>query len=153
MLNYFRQHPLRKSLWLIVLFASILTQAQNIFACELMDSGPQTKCCCDEDMSKGCPMGGGCDTDIPDGVTLTGCCDVSTNINVGLQDVAVVADSHHNKQVTSLDAPQPPPVILTNIELFIPLSNDSNALFGTDLALSLSSPGTHTYLITNRFRI
>jgi len=95
-------------------------------------------------------MGGGCDSL---GVeSQSGCCDISTNINVGLQDVAV-ADSHHSKQVLSLDAAQPPPVILTTNEILLPLPSASLAVDINDIYLALSSPGTHTYLITNRFRI
>jgi hypothetical protein len=150
MLDYIRQHPLRKGLWLIVLLGSLITQTQSLFACELMDNGPQTKCCCDEGMDKGCPMGGGCDT--TDAGIVSGCCDISTKTNVGLQDVAV-ADSHHSKQVLLLDAPQPPPVVLTTNEILIPLPDATNALVIYDAFLSFSSPGTHTYLVTRRFRI
>lgn len=149
-LNYFRHHPLRKGLWLIILFGSLLSQTQNLFACDLMDSGPQTTCCCDEDMGNGCPMGGGCDTS--DSGLVTGCCEVSTQVDVGLQDVAMT-DSHHNKQVLSLDAPQPPPAIIITSEFLLPLSDLADKLAVNDFSISVPSPGTHTYLVTNRFRI
>ena len=154
MLNYFRQHPLRKSLWLIVLLGSLLTQTQTLFACELMGGGPATTCCCDEDMSNGCPMSkngaGGCE--MPDNGIPTGCCDVSTDISVGLPDVAV-ADSHHFKQVLALDAPQPPPALIFATDLSVQVSVHSVKITVNDFSSSVSSPGTHTYLVTNRFRI
>jgi len=151
MLTYFRQHSLRKSLWLIVLLGSLFTQTQTLFACELMDGEPSTKCCCDEDMSKGCPMGGGCET--PDNSMPAGCCDISADISVGLADVAVAADAHHIKQILPLDAPQPPPALPVASDLSRLFSDHSGTFVTDDVSLSVHSPGTHTYLVTNRFRI
>ncbi|HED17706.1 MAG TPA: hypothetical protein ENI64_12950 [Gammaproteobacteria bacterium] len=115
-----------------------------------MDTGPQSKCCCDEDMSKGCPMGGGCDTTANN--VFVGCCDISTHVDIGLQDVAM-ADTHHSKQVLSLDAPQPPPAIITAYELSLPIIDVSVTLSISDFSLPGPTPGTDTYLVTNRFRI
>lgn len=150
MLTYFRQHPLRQSLWLIVLLGSLFTQTQTLFACELMGSEPTTKCCCDEDVSNGCPMGGGCES--PDNSMPTGCCNVSTDISVGLSDVAV-ADTHHKKLILALDAPQPPPALILATDLTILLSDASDKFIIERLSFSIPSPGTRTYLVTNRFRI
>ncbi len=150
MFNHFRHHPLRKGLWLIVLLGSLLTQTQSLFACDLMDSSPNTTCCCDENMNDGCPMGGGCD--LSDSDILSGCCDVSTQVDVGLQNI-VVSDSHQGKQVLTLDAPQPPPAILSTNELLFSISNASSALFVSSKSLSFLSPDTPLYRVTNRFRI
>ncbi|VAW69466.1 hypothetical protein MNBD_GAMMA09-1997 [hydrothermal vent metagenome] len=149
MLNYFRHHPLRKSLWLIVLFSSLLIQSQNLFACEMMDNGVKTTCCCD-DASNSCPMGGGCETS--QNTKMSGCCDVSTQINVGLQDI-VVADAHHSKQILSLDAPQPPPAIIIEYQVSVPLQGVTRNLNYKDFQYSTAFSGTGIYTRTNRFRI
>ncbi len=150
MLNYFRHHSLRKSLWLIILFGSLFIQSQNLFACNLMDNGPQTSCCCDEDMSNGCPMGGGCTTS-DDGV-FSGCCDTSTVVDAGLQDLTI-SDSNHSKQVQSLDAPQPPPVLILTTHLLLPLTQVNNNIPINYFTRPEPTSGTSTYQITNRFRI
>ncbi|MFV1993006.1 MAG: hypothetical protein ACC635_03810 [Acidiferrobacterales bacterium] len=149
MLNYFRKHSLRKSLWLIILFGSLLTQAQNLYACDLTDSGLQSTCCCDKDMDKGCSMGGGCDVSAE--VTLSGCCEVSTMVDVGLQDVAR-ADSLNDKLVLLLDAPQPPPAIITS-KIILPLRIISESSVASNLFSIDPLTGTHTYLVTQRFRV
>jgi len=149
MLSFFRQHPLRKSLWLVILFSSLLTHTQNLFACDLMDNGPQTTCCCDEDMSKGCSMGGGCDTS--DNNITSGCCDVSIDVNTGLQDVATA--THFSKQILSLDAPQPPPAIIISNEFLLPVSNNPVTFAVRDYSQHVPSSGSLIYLVTSRFRI
>ncbi len=149
MLNYFRQHNLRKGLWLIILFGSLLTQAQNLYACDLIDDGLQTACCCDKNMDKGCSMGGGCDASA-EGL-LTGCCEVSTTVDVGLQDVAR-ADSLNHKLVLLLDAPQPPPAIITS-KIILPLRIISLSAVTSDQSSINPTPGNHTYLVTQRIRV
>jgi len=150
MLIYFRHHTLRKGLWLIVLFASLLTQTQSLFACELMASGPQTTCCCDDNMGNGCQMGGGCE--IPETGNITGCCDVSTDITVGL-DNTTVGDPHYYKPLLTLDTVQSLVLLISSAELSTPASYVSSKFATHDFALSVPPPGTHTYLVTNRFRI
>lgn len=152
MLNKFRQHFLRKSLWLVVLFGSLAMQSENLFACGLMDSGPQTTCCCDQDMDKGCLMGGGCDTADNDVVLSTGCCEISTQVNVGLQTLAV-PDSHQNLQVAVLEAPQPPPAPVALIPTAYNSARTIHSLNKTGFTSALPSYGSLTYLITQRFRI
>ncbi|VAW90749.1 hypothetical protein MNBD_GAMMA21-1827 [hydrothermal vent metagenome] len=154
MLNYLRHHILRKSLWLMVLLGSLLTQTQNLYACELMGGDPQATCCCVEDMSKGCPMSidGGAGCEIPDSGMRTGCCDVSTDISVGLADAALT-DTHHYKQLLALDVPQPPLALIPIPDFTIPSSDVFDKFSVYEFALSERPLGTHTYLITSRFRI
>jgi len=95
-------------------------------------------------------MGGGCES--PDNGMPTGCCDISADISVGLADVAV-ADTYHKKQVSTLDAPQPPPALPVASDVSNLFSDYSGTFVVKDLSLSVPSPGTHTYLVTNRFRI
>ena len=149
MLNFFRQHTLRKSLWLIILFGSLLTQAQNLYACDLTDSGLQSACCCDKDMDKGCSMGGGCEASA-EGM-LTGCCEVNTMVDVGIQDVAR-ADSLNDKMVLLLDAPQPPPAIITS-KIILPLLIISQSSVTSNQFSTNPTPGNLTYLVTQRFRV
>ncbi|VAW64416.1 hypothetical protein MNBD_GAMMA11-518 [hydrothermal vent metagenome] len=149
MLNYFRHHPLRKSLWLIVLFSSLLIQTQNLFACEMMDNGVKTTCCCD-DVNNSCPMGGSCEYSEND--QISGCCDVSTQINTGLQNIAV-ADVHHSKQILSLDAPQPPPALIIEYQVSLPLQSTIRNLVYQDFQYSAAFSGTGIYSRTSRLRI
>jgi len=150
MLNYFRHHSLRNSLWLIILLGSLITQTQSLFACDLMDNGAQTSCCCDDDMSNGCPMGGGCETS--DNGVLSGCCDTSTVIDSGLQEL-VLSDSNHSKQVLSLNAAQPPPAIILITHLFLPETRFNYITAIEPSTLSESTSGIAIFQITNRFRI
>ncbi|HEC27561.1 MAG TPA: hypothetical protein ENI67_09180 [Gammaproteobacteria bacterium] len=152
MLNKFRQHFLHKYLWLVVLFGSLVMQSEDLFACELLDSGPQTTCCCDADMSKGCLVGGGCEMTDNDKVLSNGCCEVSTQVIAGIQDLAV-ADSHQNLQVALLAAPRPPPApaaIIHTPASTSGISDTSNRVSPSSLPPSY---GPATYLVTQRFRI
>lgn len=139
---------LRRFFTVIFLLSGLYTQTQTLFACDLMGGGPQTTCCCDEQMEKGCPMGGGCQT--PPGEAPTGCCDVT--VEVEMQDPAV-SSSVEVQLVDLLDAAQPPPTILTNTEITLALSGESDRT-GFDYHPPPSwLAGTHTYLITQRFRV
>ncbi len=150
MLDYFRQNSLRKSLWLIILFASLFMQMQSVFSCELMGNEPQTHCCCNQINRNACPMGGGChalDNDLS-----TDCCEASAKIDVGLQSV-VVADVHYNKYILSLEASQPPPAVVIEFQV-VPLKQSRfNRLVLDIFTQSIASLGTNTYFETRRFRI
>ncbi|GMR05453.1 MAG: hypothetical protein BMS9Abin25_0028 [Gammaproteobacteria bacterium] len=152
MLNKLRRHFLHKHLWLVVLFGSLIMQSEVLFACELLDSGPQTTCCCDADMSKGCLVGGSCEMTDNDSVLSNGCCEVSTQIIVGIQDLAA-ADSYQNLQVALLAAPRPPPAPTAIIQTPAPTSGISNWLSRVSPSSLLPSYGPATYLVTQRFRI
>ncbi len=152
MLNKFRQHFLRKSLWLVVLFGSLAMQSENLFACGLMDSGPQTNCCCDQDMDNGCQMGGGCETTDNGVVLSTGCCEISSQVNVGLQTLAV-SDSHQNLQMAMLNAPQPPPAPVAFVLTPVDTARTILSLHNVKPPSVLPSYGPSTYLVTQRFRI
>jgi len=127
-------------------------QSEDLFACELLDSGPQTTCCCDADMSKGCLVGGSCEMTDNNSVIPDACCEVSTQVNIGLQNLAV-ADSHQNLQVAILDAPQPPPAPAAIIH--IPASTSGISDTSNSVSPSSLPPfyGPATYLVTQRFRI
>ncbi len=94
-------------------------------------------------------MGGGCDASA-EGM-LTGCCEVSTTVDVGFQDVAR-ADSFNHKQVLLLDAPQPPPAIITG-KIILPLRISPESSVIPNLFSVNPLTGTHTYLVTQRFRV
>lgn len=151
MLNYFRHHPLRKSLWLIVLLSSLLVQSQNLFACKIMDDGVKTTCCCEEADSH-CPLEDGSIEDSILSSENASCCDVSVQVNIGLQNT-VAADVHHNKQILSLDAPQPPPTIIIEYQVFVPLKNITRNSPNKNIQYSTAFSGTSTYFKTRRLRI
>lgn len=139
---------LRRFFTVIFLLSALYTQTQPLFACNLTDSGPQTTCCCGEHMENGCPMGGGCH--FPSGEKPTGCCDIT--LEVVMQDAAL-ASTTEAQLITQLDAPQPPPAILTTTEITFALSGMSAGIGIEYHPPPLWSAGTRTYLATQRFRI
>lgn len=151
MLNRLRKSCLHKYFWLVVLFGSFAIQAEDLFACELMGSVDKTTCCCDQDMSKGCPMGGGCEVTDNNTVLSDSCCDVSVQYSVGLQ-ILSASDTNQNFQLAMLEAPQPPPtplaIVLTSL-----ISNNPEPSGKTHFSPFLPSFGTATYLVTQRLRI
>jgi len=154
MLSYFRQHSLRKYLWLILLFASLLTQTQSLFACDLMGTPSNTSCCCDDSPTHECPMKGSCH-DIEANVNawqVTGCCKTQVQMNIGLQDTGDT-DVHHAKQVFSSDVTQLLIVFTTAYQLPVPLFEVSNKVILNSFSPSLASFGRQTYSETRRFRI
>jgi len=89
-------------------------------------------------------MSGGCLS--PPGSLATGCCDVTVDIET--QDTTTTTEA---KLVTQLDAPQPPPAIFASPRLATPPLQLVNTVF--EHHSPPWSLGTHTYLVTNRFRI
>ncbi len=148
MLNTLRQHKLRKILWFIVLFTSLFVQTQNLFACKLMETPPNVTCCCDEEKDK-CAMGEkGCTT--PENHSAAGCCNVSTQVDVGLQEVAVT-DTHDKTFL--LDTQHLTSTIITASEFYLPQLSIANKLVLYDFSLSISLIGSSTYANTRRLRI
>lgn len=142
-----RNTSLRRMFALLLLIGGLSVQAQTLFACQLMDDGPKTTCCCDEPRDGGCAMGGGCGS-APGGMAAD-CCEVT--VDVELQDVTVTATTVV-KLITQLDAPQPPPAVAATTEFSFVLPDHPAHPNLHDYALAWS-PGTHTYLVTNRFRL
>lgn len=142
-----RNTSLRRIVALLFLISGLSVQVQTLFACQLMDDGPKTTCCCDEHKDGGCAMGGGCDS--TPGSMATDCCDVT--VDVDMQDMTVAATTAA-KLITHLDAPQPPPAAPVSTELKLTLPNHPVHPHPHDYSLS-GSPGTQTYLVTNRFRL
>lgn len=151
MLSYFRQHPLRPYLWLILLFAALSMQTQSLFACDLMDIHSNTACCCDENPADTCPMGGGCHSTDNNGL-VSGCCNIHAQIKIGVQD-AGDTDAQHTKPVLSLDAPQLPIAIIIAYQITRPLFEGLNKFVLNAFSPSLTSTGTQTFSETLRFRI
>jgi len=85
-------------------------------------------------------------------VLSNGCCEVSTQIIVGIQNLAA-ADSHQNLQVALLAAPQPPPAPMAIIQIPVPTSGISDRSISVSPSSLLPSYGPATYLVTQRFRI
>ena len=139
---------LRQLVLTLLLLSSTLPSIQSVFACNHMDGMIQVTCCCEGSEAMGCDMGGGgCDAN--EAIPVSGCCEV-TDVYQPVID-AVALPGSHSFQLLMLDAPQPPPALLSS-------------LFSYDLGLNLqASPylnpsppwrlGTKTYLLTNRLRI
>ena len=147
-MDTFRKPILRRLFALVFLLSGLSVQTQTLYACNLMDGDPQTTCCCDEHLGDGCPMGGGCHTQ--HGGMSTGCCDIT--VEVDMQDAAL-ASTTEAQLVTQLNAPQPPPALLTTTEITLALSGASA---GTGIEYHpppFWSVGTRTYLATQRLRI
>jgi len=147
-MNKFRTSVLRQFIAVIFLMSALYTQSQILFACDLMDGSPKTECCCGEDMEDGCPMGGGCDNAA--GEIGTGCCDISVNFDV---QYSVVTLTLEQQLVTQLNASQPPPSLLTTNETHFALYNEASNRRTSNNSVAFWLPGTHTYFVTNRFRI
>jgi len=151
-----RNLSFRRSVIALTLFLGLFTQFQMVFACEYKDGKLQFVCCCnedgkmsmDKDMSMTCDMSGECGASAgppPGGMK---CCDVSYQ---PAPSTTAIAPELHAQQVLLLDAPQPPPLILTSFDLLIfpPSSRTIGFLSHPPPPLA----GTRTYLLTNRFRI
>ena len=147
-MNKFRTSVLQQFVAVIFLMSVLYTHAQTLFACDLMDGTPKTECCCDENMEDGCPMGGGCDN--APGEIVTGCCDISVELYV---QNSVVTSTLEEQLVTQLNASQPPPSVLTTTETNLDLYIEASNLRHSNNSVASWLPGTHTYFVTNRFRI
>ncbi len=142
----------RKSVITLAMLVGLFSQFQAVFACELMGGETKSVCCCDEpsgmsDMSSGCDMGGGCQGRTGPVSSPSDCCQVSYE---PVPSAAAIAPEFHAQQVLLLVAPQPPPLPATFI---LPdfASNRTSLRFNHPRSLPVT--GTHTYLLTNRFRI
>ncbi|WP_072659973.1 hypothetical protein [Mariprofundus micogutta] len=140
---------LRQFVLLTLLLSSTLPSIQTVFACDFMDGKVQTVCCCEgpEAMMDCETGGGGCDTN--EAIPASGCCEV-TDVYQPVLD-AVALPGSHSFQLLMLDAPQPPPVLLSSL-----LSHGMGVRF-QDAPFLYSFPpwgsGTNTYLLTSRLRI
>ena len=144
----FRNLTLQRTLILVFLCTSLLSQTQILFACEMMDDKPRLVCCCGEHLSDVCPMADACG--LFENADVKHCCEVSHD---ALTDEAVMHGTSTADLLTQLlDGPQPPPVIQ-----FRPLVPDSLALTSRPVLLpdepSVARMGKHTYLHTLRLRL
>lgn len=128
-----------------LLLTGLLAQTQALFACDLTDSKPQAVCCCGDQVTAGCEIGGGCKTH-DDALTIADCCEVSLENVFDVTLSATVLSSSQN----NLNARPPPVALLTPVILIVTSANTA-ALIHTVPFLKTS--GTNTYLITNRLRI
>ena len=138
---------IRRFVAILFLLSSLSVQAQTLFACNLMDEAPKAECCCEDQMKSGCDMGGSCD--FSNGLAVGNCCDVTVDIDT--QD-GVVVSSTEARLVTQLDAPQPPPTLAPEVNIVIALT-ELTSLPRFQYSTTSWSAGTHTYFLTNRFRI
>lgn len=142
----------RKSVVMLAMFVGLFSQFQAVFSCELMGGETQSVCCCDEpsamsDISSGCDMGGSCQGQAGPVSGAADCCQVSYE---PVPSAAAIAPDFHAQQVLLLVAPQPPPLPATFI---LPNLANSRLSLRFNHPRSLPVTGTHTYLLTNRFRI
>ena len=132
----------------LFLLTGLSSQFQVVFACDLMDRQPQPVCCCGEEMSDGCEMGGGCGLDEKHQLN-SDCCEVSVD---DLSDISLGGPTSTASQVVLQNAPQPPPLALRTA-----VSNPQFKFGGAFLPFYSTTnrhlAGTEIYLVTQRFRI
>ncbi|MDX8410256.1 MAG: hypothetical protein R8K46_00075 [Mariprofundaceae bacterium] len=140
-------YALRQFVLALLLLSSALPSIQTVFACDLME-GIQLVCCCEGQDAMGCDMGGGgCDT--KDAIPVSGCCEVTYVYQPVIDAVALPGLLAF--QLLTLDAPQPPPALLSSL-----FSNDLGISLQTGPYLHPSPPwrlGTKIHLLTSRLRI
>lgn len=147
-MTFFRIALFQRTFALLFLLIGLLSQSQVIFACNLMDGKTSTVCCCGEDMSRGCEMGGGCPMDeVPR--TDAGCCEISV---ATLLDVTMGAPGSAAGQVILLDAPRPPPFPVFGATASIRAPRPI-ALPSSPFRAPVARNGAAVYLVTNRIRI
>lgn len=139
---------MKRPVSVLFLLVSLSSQLQVVFACDLMDGQPKPVCCCEDDMTSGCEMGGGCNMDgnmalNPD------CCNVSVD---SLSDVTMGSPTSISSLVALQYAAQPPPVSLCTL---IPRSYPE---FGSGFLPLIPQADQHlgrneVYLATKRLRI
>ena len=147
-MNTHRIPNLKRAVAVLFLLTSLSSQIQVVFACDLMDGQPKPVCCCGDDMSDGCAMGGGCSID---GAMARNpnCCEASVD---SLSDVTMGTSTFTSSLVALQNAAQPPPVALCTIisrpqpEIgsgYLPLYHQADIHFER----------TEIYLVTKRLRI
>ena len=122
---------------------TILLQVQSSFACEMMDtSGPAEHCCCDEMKSQN-------SDEIND---ASECCEFSSELT--LKGADLEDDEPIVIQVQSgVELPQPV-FVFVMASLWPPSQPDTRSLYPTsDQPDDPGNSGTHTYSVTQRFRI
>lgn len=146
-MTFFRSARPQRIVALLFLLTGLLSQVQVVFACDLMGGRPGAVCCCSDDMSEGCDMGGGCP--LTEGMpTDAGCCDVSVGT---LSEISMGAANFAAAQVTQLEAPRPPPA--SAYGAIVPLAVPRIRLLSTPPRTPAPSRSAAVYLVTNRIRI
>ncbi|HHJ14480.1 MAG TPA: hypothetical protein ENJ79_08930 [Gammaproteobacteria bacterium] len=144
---------LRRAVVALLLLLGPLTQFQTLYACEVMehdhkDGRPSMVCCCDklgEMAMMACEMDGSCQDQA--GGMAKGCCDISYEPS---QTAEASAPGYQSQQVLLLDAPQPPPILVSfDLPDIVPLKRAD----GLGARSSPPLPPKPVYLLTRRFRI
>ena len=147
-MNIFRNLNLRRILSILLLFAALFSQIQQLYACDSMADKPKHVCCCGEHSSTVCPMADSCA--MHEKAAETACCEVSYDIplDAGMMNNVSTVDC----LTLLLDGPQPPPDIgLTQFSLTpLPILSLQSTLVDEPLIFSRGEP---TYLLTRRLRL
>jgi len=114
-----------------------------VFACEAMDGKTLYVCCCDAPGAMGCEMGG---NDCNNHQNVNDCCDTSYE---RLPSSVGISQETHALQLLSLDAAQPPPVLLP-VTLPAPNAHYGDIWHHSHAVFPVCSA---TYLLTQRLRI
>jgi len=144
-----RNRSLQRRIIATILFLGLFGQFQTVFACEYKDGKLQLVCCCDEpgDMSKDCEQNDACnDSGMPVSSTSP-CCEVSFHAG---PTATVIGTVQHSPQVLLLEAPQPPPLLTSFVQLNLATSNLAQH---PTLHLTPTFTSIQTYRLTQRFRI
>ncbi len=128
----------------VFLFTIIATPLQAVFACDLVDGQVSRTCCCGDQMSGACAMGGGCD--LSSAQAGSSCCQVSFDDSSSI----TATPNSHPKTFHPPDDPQPQ---FPYFSLVNPPQLPHKDLFALNIPLDPSwHRGTQTYLVTLRLR-
>jgi len=150
-MRLFRHSMMRRIILLTLLSWGLLTQVATVYACEFKNGEKQISCCCDTAIKMDCadnaaPCNNPNDNTSYDStnISTSACC----NVSYGVTD-ASPASTSATLQLLLLDAPQPPPTLPE----YQPGTVSNYAPLVALPTFTPSSPGTSTYLRTQRLRI
>ncbi len=147
-MTFFRNLNLRRILSILLLFATLFSQIQLLYACESMEDKPKHVCCCGEHSSTVCPMVANCA--MSEQLEQTSCCEVSYDIinDAGMMNAVSTVDC----LTLLLNCPQPPPDIAVEFFTATPLPLLSRLSLIDDLSRFFYRD-KETYLLTRRLRL
>lgn len=160
-MHFFRHNLVRRTTLLFLLSWGILAQVATVYACESENGKKQISCCCDNAIKKDCKHqqsktnDNKCEksnSDLGDNISLdtpapsaSSCCEIS----YGATDTSIVSSGTLTaQQVVLLDAPQPPPLLPSNLYGLNFYRVSLQDQLATNFTLT-----TDTYLTTQRLRI